>query len=291
MSRQVLDSVDRAVQSVPILIEKKNYKHAFKILSSAGDKLKGENKPELECITLILKGNVLQASEQASEALDTYEKAFQIASELFLENQEHINAQRLLTNSLDNIANILEEIDSFSCVKSVIKKEEVVFGMIADVYAKLIAHNPEDIEYLINYSNTMENILNFYTMTGKPEMQITLVMDIMMAYETIMRLDPEDPDIPRMLYEMVEQYGKVCLAKESIEEAKKVYGKLEEIYINILEKEPEDEDMLSLLADSYGLLAALYAKTDEKEKAYEYSSKVLDIVERYCKISKQGSIL
>lgn len=269
MSRQVLDSVDRAVHSVPILIEKKNYKHAFKILSNAEDKLKGENKPELECITLILKGNVLQASEQALEALDTYEKAFEIASELFLENQEEINAQRLLTTSLDNIVNILEEIDIFSCVESVIKKEEVVFGMISDVYPKLIAHNPEDIEYLTNYSNSMENILNFYLMIGKPEMKITLVMDIMMAYETIIRLDPEDPDIPRMLYEMVEQYGKVCLAKESIEEAKKVYGKLEEIFTVILEKDPEDEDMLSLLTDSYGLLAALYAKTDETEKAYE----------------------
>lgn len=290
MSRQVLDSVDRAVHSVPILIEKKNYKHAFKILSNAEDKLKGENKPELECITLILKGNVLQASEQALEALDTYEKAFEIASELFLENQEEINAQRLLTTSLDNIVNILEEIDIFSCVESVIKKEEVVFGMISDVYPKLIAHNPEDIEYLTNYSNSMENILNFYLMIGKPEMKITLVMDIMMAYETIIRLDPEDPDIPRMLYEMVEQYGKVCLAKESIEEAKKVYGNLEEIFTVILEKDPEDEDMLSLLTDSYGLLAELYAKTDETEKAYEYSSKVLDIVERRCKISKQGSV-
>lgn len=290
MSRQVLDSVDRAVQSVPSLIEKKNYKHAFKILSNAEDKLKGKNKPELECITLLLKGNVFQANEQASEALDTYEKAFAIASELFLKNQEDINAQRLLTNSLDNIVNILEEMDSFSGVESVIKKEEVIFGMIADVYAKLIAQNPEDIEYLTNYSNTMENIINFYTMIGKPEMQITLVTDIMMAYETIMRLDPEDPDIPRMLYEMAEQYGKVCLIKESIEEAKKVYGKLEEIYTGILEKEPEDEDMLSLLTDSYGLLAALYAKTDETEKAYEYSSKVLDIVERRCKISKQRSV-
>lgn len=290
MSRQVLDSVDRAVQSVPSLIEKKNYKHAFKILSNAEDKLKGKNKPELECITLLLKGNVFQANEQASEALDTYEKAFAIASELFLKNQEDINAQRLLTNSLDNIVNILEEMDSFSGVESVIKKEEVIFGMIADVYAKLIAQNPEDIEYLTNYSNTMENIINFYTMIGKPEMQITLVTDIMMAYETIMRLDPEDPDIPRMLYEMAEQYGKVCLIKESIEEAKKVYGKLEEIYTGILEKEPEDEDLLSLLTDSYGLLAALYAKTDETEKAYEYSSKVLEIVERRCKISKQRSV-
>lgn len=290
MSRQVLDSVDRAVQSVPSLIEKKNYKHAFKIISNAEDKLKGKNKPELECITLLLKGNVFQANEQASEALDTYEKAFAIASELFLKNQEDINAQRLLTNSLDNIVNILEEMDSFSGVESVIKKEEVIFGMIADVYAKLIAQNPEDIEYLTNYSNTMENIINFYTMIGKPEMQITLVTDIMMAYETIMRLDPEDPDIPRMLYEMAEQYGKVCLIKESIEEAKKVYGKLEEIYTGILEKEPEDEDLLSLLTDSYGLLAALYAKTDETEKAYEYSSKVLDIVERRCKISKQRSV-
>lgn len=161
MSRQVLDSVDRAVQSVPSLIEKKNYKHAFKILSNAEDKLKGKNKPELECITLLLKGNVFQANEQASEALDTYEKAFAIASELFLKNQEDINAQRLLTNSLDNIVNILEEMDSFSGVESVIKKEEVIFGMIADVYAKLIAQNPEDIEYLTNYSNTMENIINF----------------------------------------------------------------------------------------------------------------------------------
>ncbi|WP_321418657.1 hypothetical protein [uncultured Methanomethylovorans sp.] len=217
------------------------------------------------------------------QALDTYEKAFEIASDIYLENQEDINVQRHLIDSLDNIVNVLEEMDIFSCVESVIKKEEIFFGKISDVYAKLIAHNSEDIEYITNYSNTMESILDFFVMIGKPEMQITLITNIMKAYETIMRLDPEDPDIPVMLYEMVEQYGKVCLAKESIEEAEQVYGKLEEIYTGILEKGPEDEDMLSLLADSCGLLAALYAKTGEEEKANEYSSKVLDIVGRYCK--------
>lgn len=278
MSRQVLDSVDRAVQSVPILIEKKNYRQAFKTLEKIEYQLKSVDKPKLSCITLLLRGNVLEASNRASEALDTYEKAFEIASELFIKDQEDINAQRLLGDSLDNIVNILEEIDSFSAVESVLKKEEAIFGEISNVYAKLIAHNPEDIEYLTNYSNTMEDILNFYIMIGKPEMLMTPVTDIMKAYETIMRLDPEDPDIPVMLYEMVEQYGKVCMAKGSIEEAKQVYGKLEEIYAGILEKEPEDKDMLSLLTDSYGLLAALYAKTDETEKAYEYSSKVLEII-------------
>jgi len=277
MSRQVIDSISRSVRQASDLIDKQNYKKAFSILEKAEQRAHDENIIDFIPPILILKGKIFEASNEVHEALDLYEESFLLSSEFFLKEPDI--GQDPLTSSLMHLSSILAETEDMFSAEIICENNEGLFSKIHDAYNELIADNPEDIEYLMNYSNSLECIIIICIVAQEAESRITMMADAMDAYANIIKLAPEDLDIPILLHEMVEQYANSCLANESIEEAKQTYENLIEIDNAILKREPERMDVLKLLADSYGLMADLYFYIDELENAQIYYAKAIDILE------------
>ncbi|MDP2217998.1 MAG: tetratricopeptide repeat protein [Methanolobus sp.] len=279
MSKQLADSIKRSLRSVSQLTRKGDYRKALKVVEKAERDSKDENLPEFIHIALLLKGRLFEACGQKDEALDIYEEALDQSSELFLQEQENIQNQAFLLESLGHIANILDEMGVLSLSESICEKNEGLFETIYKRYSDVIADNPKEVDYLKNYSKTMKDILTIYMLAQIPERPPTLVAETMNVFEKALKLDPDDSLLSILSYEMVEQYGKVCLDNGNVEKAKQVYDRLQEIYQNILEIKPEDEDYTDMLGSTYVLFVEMYEDIGEIEKAHEYSRHSLDIVE------------
>jgi tetratricopeptide (TPR) repeat protein len=279
MSKQVIDSIYRLLRSASLSLEKQKYDKVLEILEKAEKQLKGKDEPQLVHMTLLLKGRVYEDTERLNEALDIYENAFELSSDLFFKDCTDHPSQEALADSILSVARILGKIDENTLAEGICKKENEIFGKICEEYAELFSYNSDDVEYLANYLRVGSGIVFCYMVAQQAESQLPLVLDIMDTYGKIMELDPDDPNTSDSLYEMAEQFADYCMDNGHMEEAKQVYEKLQDISENILKGRPDDEKLVGLMVKTYNLVASFCIMISETEKAYQYYLKLLAVVE------------
>ncbi|WP_094227397.1 tetratricopeptide repeat protein [Methanolobus psychrotolerans] len=279
MSKQVIDSIYRSMRSVSAHIGKGNYQKALDILEKAEKQLESEDAPQLSHICLLLKGKVCEETGRLNEALDIYEGAFELSSELFFKDSAKYHLHEALSDSMLSVARILGHINENALAEGICDNEKATFAKICEEYAGLLSYKPDDIEYLNNYLRISSGIVFCHMAALRGESQLPLVLDIMNTYGKIMKLDPDNPDIPDSLYEMTEQFADYCMDCDCMGEAQQVYEKLQGISEDLLKSRPDDVSLLGLLANTYDLMASFYVKISDTEKAYQYYLKSLSVLE------------
>ncbi len=281
MSRQAIDTAIRILNIIPSLIEKEDYIQAFEKADKAQKLAEKANVPDLVSWALMAKGEILDASCRLEEAVETYEKALDLSSDLFFEDMEKTSHQEILYSNIDQLGKTLEELDSVAKARQACKKAGKIFEKIHTAYKNLLSKNPENSEYLSNYLKTMENIWVCYNIAEDLEKQITLVPDIVKNCEKIIESDPEDVENYLRMDNIVRRTGEACLEKGLFEEAKNTYEQVYAVYKNIYEKYPENKLALNFLLFSHDYLGKLYAKTEEIDKVKYYYSVALELAEEH----------
>lgn len=279
MSRQSIDSAARILMSIPDLIKRGDYAQAFEKAEKAEKLAEKVKVPDLIHWVLLAKGEVLDATSRFEEAVEIYEKALDLSSDLFLEVTENIRRQEILYSTIGKLGKTLEELDSAAKVQQVCEKAEKRFENVLAAYEKLLANNPENSEYLSNYLKTMENIWACYTTAENLEKQILLVPGIVQTYGKIIESDPKTPENFLRLDNVVKKFGETCVENGLFEEVKQVYEQLHTIYKNIHEEYPENKLALNFLLFSYRRSGDLYAEIEEWDKAEDYYSQALELAE------------
>ena len=279
MSKQIIDSIYRLLRSASLSLEKQKYDKVLEILEKAEKQLKGKDEPQLVHMTLLLKGRVYEDTEKLNEALDIYKNAFELSSELFFKDRADHTSQEALADSILSVARILGKIDDNAVAEGILENENAIFGKICEEYAGLFSYKPDDIEYLANYLRIGSGIVFCYMVALRAESQLPLVLDIMDTYGKIIELDPDDPDISDGLHALAEQFADYCMDHGHTEEAKQVYGKLQDISENVLNSRPDDDVLVGLMVNTYNLMASFYAKISETEQACQYYMKSLSMLD------------
>lgn len=279
MSRQAIDTAIRILKTIPALIEKEDYIQAFEKADKAQKLAEKENEPNLIHRALMAKGEIFDASCRLEEAVETYEKALDLFSDLFFEDMEKTSHQEILYSNLGKLGKTLEELDSVTKARQVCKKAEKNFEKILEAYKKLLAKNPENSEYFSNYAMTIENIWACYKVAEDLEKQIILVPDIVKNCEKRIESDLENLENYLRMDNIVRRTGEACLEKGLFEEAKNTYRQAYAVYKNIYEKYPENKLALNFLLFSHDYFGKLYAKIGEMDKVEYYYSLALDLAE------------
>lgn len=279
MSRQAIDSVARILGAVPALIEKGDYTQALERADKAQKLAEKAKVPDLIHGALMAKGEALDAACRLEEALETYERALDFSSDRFSSDSGNIRHQEILYDTISKLGETLDEFGSVIKAQQVCKKAEEHFEMVLEAYERLLANNPDNSEYLFNYSKTMGNIWACYTLAEDLEKQIPLVPSIVQAYGKIIESDSEDPENFLRLDRIVKKFGESCLEDGLFEEAKRVYEQIHVVYKNIHEKYPENRLALNFLLFSYDYFGKLYAESGEMDKVEDYYSQALELAE------------
>lgn len=279
MSRRLVDLTVRELMNASTLFEKEKYEKALEKLNKAEKLAEKAKSSDLMCRVLLHKGEVMDAMDYPEEALELYEKALDISSRLFLNEPQVSSYQKCLYNSIGLIGTNLEDRDSFSAAEKSYGRTNKFFDGITDEYNKLIAEQPENSEYLLNYLKTLKNIGAYFLIIGQPEKQIPLTNSTLETFRKILILQPENPNILEQLDLFVRKLGEEFLENELFEDAKKLYDQLQEIYRSLLEKYPDNEIVIHYFIFSYGYLGDLQSIQGYPEKMEETYLQALSIVE------------
>jgi len=279
MSRRLVDLTVRELMNASALFENEKYEKALEKLNKAEELAEKAKSQDLLCRVLLHKGEVMDATDYPDEALELYEKALEISSRLFLNEPQDSSYQKCLYNSIGLIGTNLEDRVSFSTVEKSYERTKKYFDGITDAYNKLIAEQPENPEYLLNYLKTLKNIGAYFLIIGQPEKQIPLTNIVLETFKKILILQPENQKILEQLDLFVKKIGEEFLKNELFEDAKKVYVQLQDIYRSLLEKDPYNELVIHYLIFSYGYLGDLQSRQGYPEKMEETYFQALSIVE------------
>ncbi len=289
MSRRLVDLTVRELMNASTLFEKGKYEKALEKLDKAEKLAEKAKSSDLLCRVLLHKGEVMDAVDKPGEALELYEKALEISSHLFLNEPQDSSYQKYLYNSIGVIGKNLEGRDSFSAAEESYERTKKYFDGIFDAYKKLIAKQPENLEYLLNYLKTLVNFRAYFLIIGQPEKQIPLTNSALETFKRISILQPENQKILEQLDLFVRKLGEESLKNELFEDAKKVYGQLQEIYRSLLERDPDNELVIHHLIFSYGYLGDLQSRQGYPEKMEETYLQALSIVEDNLRKNPEGA--
>lgn len=279
MSRQAIDSAMRILGSIPDLIEKGDYTQAFEKAEKAEKLAEKAKVPDIIHWALMAKGEALDAASRLEEAVESYEKALDLSTDLFLEDTENIRNQKIVYDTIGKLGKTLDELDNVTKAQQVCIKAEKRFEKVLAAYEKLLANNPENSEYLSSYLKTMGNVWACYVVAKDLEKQIPLVPGIVQAYGKIIESQPEDLELFLRLDSLVNKFGEACLEDGLFEEAKRVYEQVHVVYKNIYEKYPENPLALNFLIFSYDYFGKLYAEMGEMDKVEGCYSQALELAE------------
>jgi tetratricopeptide (TPR) repeat protein len=261
------------------LFEKGKYEKALEILNKAEELAEKAKSPDLKCRVLLHKGEVMNAMGKPREAVDLYEKALELSSRLFLRESQDSSTQSCLYNSIGLIANTIKEADNSSEAKKSYERINEYFKEIFDVYDRMIAKQPENTEYLLNYLKTLLNFTGYSSIFNKAEKQTSLINNTLETFKKILNLQPEDQEILKRLDSFSKTFGQKFLDDELFEDAKKMYGKVQEIYRSLLEKNSDNELVIHYLVFSYSYLGDLHSEQGYPEKMEEIYHQALSILE------------
>jgi tetratricopeptide (TPR) repeat protein len=281
----------RILESIPNLIEKGDYSQAFEKAEKAKKLAEKAKAPALIQWSLMAKGETLGAAGRLEEAIETFEKALELSSDLFLEAPENLSNQENLYDNIGKLGKTLNKLDNVTKAQQVCKKAEKFFEKILAAYENLLANNPENSEYLSSYLSTIGNIWTCYLIAEDLEKQIPLVPSIVQTYEKVIESDPENPKYFLRLDGIVKKFGRTCLEKGLFDEAKKVYEQVHTVFKNIYKKYPENRLALNFLLLSYEYFANLYAKINENERVENYYSQALELAEEQLQKDPQDFLI
>jgi tetratricopeptide (TPR) repeat protein len=282
MSQQKIDTITRKMIAASNHFQKNNYKKALKVLEEAEIAAKEENLPDLVAKTLILKGNVLEADFSISDALKTYEEAFEISSRLFLEGPDDHDRQMILEGSITGIKDALNSTDDIEDAVSICEKHGDVFLGVCDVLMEHDIDSEEDVGYHLNYVEALNNILICFAMAQIPKIKASYVVKVMEKYSRISAMDPDYSDLEIFMQRMAKLYGDFFVSSEAFDAAKQVYDKYFELVDRKYKDNPDDMSNFIAWINSQTLIGDHYSINGQTDDAYACFSEILEHVASRC---------
>ncbi|WP_407356596.1 hypothetical protein [Methanolobus sp. WCC5] len=289
MSQQKIDTITRKMIAASNHFQKNNYKKALKVLEEAEIAAKEENLPDLVAKTLILKGNVLEADLSISDALKTYEEAFEISSRLFLEGPDDHDRQMILEGSITGIKDALNSTDDIEDAVSICEKHGDVFLGVCNVLMEHDIDNEEDVGYHLNYVEALNNILICFAMAQIPKIKASYVVKVMEKYSRISAMDPDYSDLEIFMQRMAKLYGDHFVSSEAFDAAKQVYDKYFELVDRKYKDNPDDMSNFIAWINSQTLIGDHYSINGQTDDAYACFSEILEHVASRCGNERDSS--
>ncbi len=285
MSMQLIDTVHRIFDNAYLQIDKKQYKKALENLAKAEKLLEKADMPEFLSQALMLKGRALLASGKREEALAEFQRMLELSVPRLLEDAENTDYQYLVYNAIGFTVKTLLEMDNDSKTKELFDRNEKDFENILAAYERLLAEDPDNFEYIMNYLKTLENISAYHVGAQQYEKYADFVGSIVQNYGKAFKIQSNNEELYDNLDTHITEYKKYCLLFRKPGEAKEVFEQAEEIYRGILEKEPGNglafDNLLSLYEES----GDMYADLGDIEKTEETLLRAIELLEE--KLKKQ----
>jgi tetratricopeptide (TPR) repeat protein len=285
MSRQLIDTVQRILDNSFSQIDKGQYKKALENLAKAEKLLEKTTMPEFLCQALMLKGRALLASGREEEALAEFQGVLELSVPRLLEDAENTDYQYFVYNAIGFTVKTLREIDSDSKTQELFDRNKKYFEEILAAYKGLLAEDPENFEYIMDYLNTLENILAYYLGAKQYEKYAYFTDIIVQNYGKALKIQSDNDELFDKLGIHIRKFIRYCLLLRKPEEAKEVLEQAEEIYRGILEKEPGNSLAFDDLISLYEEFGDLYASIGDVIKTEETFLRALDLLEE--KLLKQ----
>lgn len=285
MSKQLIDLIDRLFDKIVSQAEKGQYKKALETIEKAEKLSEKANRPELLCQTLMFKGKALLALNRQEEALVEFQGMMELAIPLFLDDPEDTDSQYFVYNSIGFTVKTLEEIEDISKTQEFLSRNEKYFGKTFDAFEKLIAKEPDNFEYIVNYLKTLENVRGYYMRAQQFEKQVPVMGRIVKYYGKIFEIRSKKEELFNKLDKLIGEFKTYCFVFWKPEEAKEIFSQAEEVYRKVLEKEPMNRLAFRGLISLYEEFGDLYSRVGDIEKTEETYLKAFEALDE--KIRKQ----
>lgn len=278
MSKQIIDTIHRILDRSLVQVNTGKTKKALENLEKAEKLSEKAKMPEYLCPIFMLRGRALLAEQKNEEALEEFQSLMELAVSLFLDDPGEPDHQYYVYNSFGFTIKTLTEIGSISKIEETFYSNKKYFDKILATYEYLIAEVPNNPEYIENYLKVLENIRTYHLRAQIVEAESELVEKIVQYYRKIFELGYEKPEFFKNLQVLTEQFEKYCILFGKFEDAKRVFGQIEEIYKRILKREPGNLFVSENLLSLYEVSGDLYGKIGSIEETEETCQQALDFL-------------
>jgi hypothetical protein len=188
-----------------------------------------------------------------------------------LEDPENTDFQYLVYNALGFSAKTLMEIDNISETKEHFCRNEKYFGEIIAACERLLAEEPDNLEYIENSLKALENIMAYHNEAKHYEEYAYFMGIVSQNCEKAFKIQPDNEELFEKMDAHIRGFIRHCLLFRKPGEAKEVIEQVEKIYQGILEKEPGNSLAFDNLISLYEETGDLYANLGDIEKTEEIS--------------------
>lgn len=226
----------KQIHSAVSQIKKGKLDKALETLDKAEKSSRQAGSTDALYYILFTRGGILYSAKEYTLALETYERALEVGSDLLKTDPENADYQHYMGTTLSNTGNLLKK-------KGERDKAAELYSRAREIYSGLME---KDSENTVFHSYAGENLNNYGALlleSGPLDTACEVLGEAVEIYEKLLEYNPENIGYQAELSVALSQLG-ICLKQQSPESSAIVKQYLEralEIQENLLTQQPENE--------------------------------------------------
>ena len=199
----------KQIHSAVSYIKKGKLDKALETLDKAEKSARKEKSNDTLYYILFTRGGILFTASKYDAALETYEKALEVGTELLKADPENPDYLHYMGTTLSNTGNLLRE-------KGENDRAAGYYIRAREIYSNLVARNPENAVFRSYAADNLNNYAAFLTRTGSLERACEIFGELIEIYEKLLEEKPENVGYQAELSIALSQLGS-CLIQQTQE--------------------------------------------------------------------------
>jgi tetratricopeptide (TPR) repeat protein len=226
----------KQIHSAVTQIKKGKLDKALETLDKAERSARQAKSKDALYYILFTRGGILYSAKEYDHALETYERALEVGSELLKIDPENADYQHYMGTTLSNTGNLLRK-------KGEIDRAAESYSRAREIYSDLITKNPENAVFRSYAGENLNNYGALLIESGSLDTACGILKEAVETYEKLFEEKPENPGYQAELSVALSQLGS-CLKQHRPEEAETIKKTLEralEMQENLFVQQSENE--------------------------------------------------
>ncbi|MDY9927154.1 tetratricopeptide repeat protein [Methanosarcina sp.] len=226
----------KQIHSAVTQIKKGKLDKALDTLDKAEKSARQAKSTDALYYILFTRGGILYSAKEYDQALETYERALEVGSDLLKTDPENDDYQHYMGTTLSNTGNLLKK-------KGEMDRAAGSYSRAREIYSDLITKNPENVVF---HSYAGENLNNYGALlieSGSQKTACEILKEAVETYEKLLENKPDNPGYQAELSVALSQFGS-CLKQQEPEKAEIAKKNLEralKMQENLLAQQPENK--------------------------------------------------
>jgi len=226
----------KQIHSAVTQIKKGKLDKALDTLDKAEKSARQAKSTDALYYILFTRGGILYSAKEYDQALETYERALEVGSELLKTDPENADYQHYMGTTLSNTGNLLRK-------RGEADRAAKSYSSARKIYSDLIKKDSENAVYLSYAGENLNNYGSLLMEADSPDSACEILKEGVGIYEKLFEEKPDNLGYQAELSVALSQLGS-CLKQQGpgeAEIAKKTLERALKMQENLLSQQPDNE--------------------------------------------------